>query len=272
MDKIKIRDLEVFAYHGVFPEENAQGQSFFVNATLYTNTRNAGLQDDLTLSTNYGEVCHLITECMQKYTYQLIETVAENVAREILLQFPLVQKLDLEIKKPDAPIGLPFGYVSVEVHRGWHQVYLSIGSNLGDKKGYLDFAVEELGKLSQVRNIKLSDLIETEPYGGVEQDSFINGAIALETLFPPEELLDALHVIEAAGGRERLVHWGPRTLDLDIVFYDDLVMDSESLIIPHIDMQNRRFVLEPLVKLCPGKVHPVLKKTVQQMLKEVQES
>ena len=269
MDKIKIRDLEVFAHHGVFPEENEQGQSFFVNATLYTNTRNAGLEDDLTLSTNYGEVCHFITGYMQDNTYQLIETVAENVAREVLLQFPLIQKLDLEIKKPDAPIGLPFDYVSVEITRGWHQVYLSIGSNLGDKKGYLDFAVDELGKLEQVRNIQLSELIETEPYGGVEQDCFLNGAIALETLLPPQELLEALHAIEAAGGRERVVHWGPRTLDLDIIFYDDLVMDTEDLIIPHIDMQHRAFVLEPLVTLCPGKVHPVLRKTVKQMLADL---
>lgn len=270
MDRIKIRELEVFANHGVFPEENENGQNFYVNATLYTNTRMAGLSDKLEDSTNYGEVCHFITEYMQAHVFKLIETVAEGLAKEILLRFPLVHSLTLEVKKPDAPIGLPFGWVSVEITRGWHQVYLSVGSNIGDRQGHLDFAVDELKKFQEIRHVKMSDIIETEPYGGVEQQSFLNGAIALETLFSPEELLDKLHDIEAAAGRERLIHWGPRTLDLDIVFYDNLVMDSETLIIPHVDMQNRAFVLEPLAQLCPGKVHPALGKTVQQMLAELQ--
>lgn len=269
MDKIKIRDLEVFAKHGVFPEENEKGQNFFVNATLYTDTRKAGTTDQLEDSTNYGEVCHFITELMQREVYKLIETAAEKLAAEILLRFSLVKQIKLEIQKPEAPIGLPFGYVSVEIVRGWHQVYLSVGSNLGDRQANIDFAVKELKQLSAVRNLSVSSVIETAPYGGVEQDSFLNGAVSMETLFTPQELLEKLHEIEAAAGRERLVRWGPRTLDLDIIFYDDLVMDSADLIIPHIDMQNRFFVLEPLAQICPGKVHPVLKKTVLQMLTEL---
>ena len=79
-DQIRIEELEVYAYHGVYPEENEKGQRFYVNATLYTNTRPAGLADDLSLSTNYGEVCQFITEFMQQHTFQLIETVAERTA------------------------------------------------------------------------------------------------------------------------------------------------------------------------------------------------
>jgi len=114
MDEIRIDNLEVYAYHGVFPEENEKGQPFFVNAVLYTDTRAAGLADELTLSTHYGEVCHTITRWMQEHTCKLIETVAENVAQEILLQYPLVKAVDLEIRKPEAPIGLPFESVSVK--------------------------------------------------------------------------------------------------------------------------------------------------------------
>ena len=136
MDEIRIDNLEVYAYHGVFPEENEKGQPFFVNMVLYADTREAGRQDELTLSTHYGEVCHFVTKWMQEHTYKLIETVAERVAREVLLQFPLVQALDVEICKPQAPIGLPFESVSVKVHRGWHKVYVAIGSNMGDKEGY----------------------------------------------------------------------------------------------------------------------------------------
>ena len=96
-DQIRIEELEVYAHHGVYPEENEKGQHFYVNATLYTNTRPAGLADDLSLSTNYGEVCQFITEFMQQHTFQLIETVAERTAYEVLQHFPLVQGLDLEI-------------------------------------------------------------------------------------------------------------------------------------------------------------------------------
>ena len=125
-DQIRIEELEVYAHHGVYPEENEKGQHFYVNATLYTNTHPAGLADDLNLSTNYGEVCQFITEFMQQHTFQLIETVAERTAYEVLQYFPLVQGLDLEIRKPEAPIPLPFGSVSVAIHREWHEAYIAV--------------------------------------------------------------------------------------------------------------------------------------------------
>lgn len=265
MDKIKIQNLEVFAKHGVFMEETILGQKFLVNAILHTDMRVAGKTDAITDATNYGEVCHFITDFMTGHTFKLIESVAERLAEAILLQFPLIREVEIEIKKPWAPIGLPLEYVSVEVTRGWHQVYLSIGSNMGNKKDNLDFGIKQLQQIQQIKDIMVSSYIETEPYGVLAQDTFLNGAVSLQTILSPEELLDALHEIEAAAGRERLIHWGPRTLDLDILFYDDLIMDSKNLIIPHIDMANRSFVLEPLAQLCPGKVHPVLRETIQQM-------
>lgn len=268
-DEIRIDDLEVYAYHGVFPEENEKGQPFFVNAVLYTDTRAAGLADELTLSTHYGEVCHFITKWMQEHTCKLIETVAENVAREILLHYPLVQAVDLEIRKPEAPIGLPFASVSVRIQRGWHKAYLSVGSNLGDREGYIAQAIAALEQEEAVRVEKVSSLLNTKPYGGVEQQDFLNAAIAVSTLLLPEELLKLLHKIEYAADRKREIHWGPRTLDLDIVFYDKLVYESEDLIIPHVDMENRYFVLKPLSELIPNFRHPVLGKTVTQLLEAV---
>lgn len=111
--------------------------------------------------------------------------------------------------------------------------------------------------------------METLPYGVVEQDNFVNGIIEIRTLLAPEELLQELHRIEQMEGRERKLHWGPRTLDLDIIFYDDLVYDSEDLMIPHIDMENRYFVLKPLSELAPNFRHPITHKTVAQMLAEL---
>ena len=113
MDRIKIQNLEVFGHHGVFSEETKLGQKFLVNATMYTNTRAAGYSDDLEKSINYGEVCHFITGYMQNHTFKLIEAVAEHMAQAMLMEYPLLQKLDLEIRKPWAPIGLPLENVSV---------------------------------------------------------------------------------------------------------------------------------------------------------------
>lgn len=266
MDEIRIDNLEVYAYHGVFPEENEKGQTFFVNMVLYTDTRKAGQADELTLSTHYGEVCHFVTNWMQEHTCKLIETVAESIAREVLLEFPLVAALDVEIRKPQAPIGLPFESVSVKIHRGWHKAYVAIGSNMGEKEKYLQEAIKGLADHDQIVVTQTSTLITTEPYGGVEQDSFLNGMVEIKTLLTPHELLDYLHELEQNAGRERIVRWGPRTLDLDIVFYDKLVMEDDVLIIPHVDMENRDFVLRPMVELNANFRHPILQKTMKQLL------
>lgn len=116
---------------------------------------------------------------------------------------------------------------------------------------------------------RVSSWINTAPYGGVEQDDFLNGCLVMETLLPPEELLDRLHQIEQAANRVREIHWGPRTLDLDIIFYDDLMMSTPALQIPHIEMHKRDFVLVPLNEIAPYYMHPAMRRTVGQLLEEL---
>lgn len=270
-DEIRIENLEVFAHHGVFAEEKEKGQHFYVNAVLYTDLRPAGLTDDLPLSTHYGEVSLFTHKWLQEHTYDLIETAAETAATEILLRFPLVRALDLEIRKPEAPIPLQFASVSVKIHRGWHDAYIAFGSNMGDSRHYIADAIEALAKDKLIKIEKVSDIITTKPYGGVVQEDFLNGVCHVKTLYTPTQLLERLHEVEKEAGRERKVHWGPRTLDLDIIFYDKLVYEDEALIIPHVDMQNRDFVLKPMVQIAPNFRHPILQKTMTELLDDLKE-
>ena len=269
MDIIRIDNLEVYAYHGVYDEEKEKGQYFYVNAELYTNTRKAGMNDDLDVSTNYGTVCDFIHDFMTKHTYDLIETVAEQLAQALLLEFKLVKSVLLEIKKPHAPIEREFESVSVELERGWHEAFVAFGSNLGDKEKFIDEAIEALSNLPQINIVAISDKIVTEPYGNVEQDVFLNGVMKIETLLPADELLQILQKVEEHAGRERKIHWGPRTLDLDIIFYDDDIISEDDLIVPHPDMKNRDFVLKPLMQIAPYKLHPVYRKTISDMYAEL---
>lgn len=269
LDKIHIRNLEVFGRHGLFPEENRLGQKFVINAVLYISTRDAGVKDDLTKSVHYGEVSHFMTNYMTEHTFGLIEAVAEQMARAVLLQFPAVQRITLEISKPWAPIGLPLEAVSVEITRGWHRAYIAVGSNLGDREAYIRQGIKNLGDREDCVIARVSGLIETKPYGVENQPDFLNGMLEVQTLLFPQELLEALHQAEQKAERERKIHWGPRTLDLDIIFYDDCIIDEETLKIPHPDMANREFVLKPLAELAPYLRHPLTGQTVQQMLRDV---
>ncbi|MCI9422755.1 MAG: 2-amino-4-hydroxy-6-hydroxymethyldihydropteridine diphosphokinase [Dorea sp.] len=269
MDKITIKNLEVFAHHGVFPEENALGQKFIITAHLYTDTRAAGKTDELSSSIDYGELSRQIEHFLTTHTFKLLECAAESLAETLLLQTPRLKKVCLKLKKPWAPVGLPLETVSVEIERGWHTAYIALGSNMGDKENFLKQAVNALHTTPSCEVIQVSSFLSTKPYGVTDQDDFLNGCLKLRTLLPPRELLEVLHRIEHEAKRERIIHWGPRTLDLDIIFYDNLILEDDDLCIPHVDMHRREFVLKPLHEIAPYKHHPCTHKTVREMLEEL---
>lgn len=268
-DFIKITNLEIYAYHGVLEEEKKKGQVFFVNLKLYMPLRKPGLSDDLQDAVNYDEVCSVVVDVFTKEIYDLIEKAAEKTVEALMHQFSALQAVEMELRKPDAPITCKPEDVSVNIYREWHKVYLSIGSNHENAVGYLEEACKQIEESVYIKNFKKSSVLQTKPYGPVEQPDFHNGCVSFETYMEPEELLAFFNQIEANLKRERVVRWGPRTIDLDILFYDDLVYNSDVLTIPHIDMQNRMFVLAPLFELCPYFRHPILGKSVEQMKAEL---
>ena len=272
MDKIQIKGLEIYAYHGVYPEETKLGQKFVLDMELRFNSRPAGRADDLTQTINYGKVTRFADAFLKEHTYYLLEAALEHLAEALLLEFGLLESVKLSLDKPWAPIALPLETVSLEIERGWHTAYISFGSNMGDRRGHIDRAIEALRSERCNKVTKVSTIIETEPYGLTEQAPFLNGALELKTLLSPEELLDQLQQIELAEGRVRTIHWGPRTLDLDILYYDQEIIQEQDLVVPHYDMANRLFVLKPLAEIAPYTEHPVEHTNTLQLLKRLEQT
>lgn len=149
-------------------------------------------------------------------------------------------------------------------------MYISIGSNLGDRLGNCRKALSAISGFAGVTVV--SSVYETEPVGKKDQSEFINCAAAVTTELAPEELLTRLKAVEDTLGRVREEKWGPRTIDIDILFYDGLVIDTAGLRIPHPEAHLRRFVLEPLCEIAPGLVHPVLGVSITSLLENLEDS
>jgi len=145
--------------------------------------------------------------------------------------------------------------------------YLSLGSNIGDRKGHLEQAIARLDALGDVAAV--SAFYETEPVEFTDQALFLNCAVALETSLSPSDLIVSLLDIERSLGRERFQKKGPRTIDIDILLYGDHVVNLPDLTVPHPALAGRRFVLEPLAEIAPYATHPILKKTVTKLLEEL---
>ncbi|MEQ8766342.1 MAG: 2-amino-4-hydroxy-6-hydroxymethyldihydropteridine diphosphokinase [Planctomycetota bacterium] len=154
---------------------------------------------------------------------------------------------------------------------GWEVVYVGLGSNVGNRANHLRRALEMLEQDSDIRVRSVSDLLETKPLGGPPQRNFLNAVVAIETTLAPGALLDRTQEIEALLGRRRLVRWGPRTVDLDILLFGDRVIDTARLVVPHPRITERGFVLEPLSEMAGETVHPVLGQTIRELYDEARE-
>ncbi len=151
-------------------------------------------------------------------------------------------------------------------------VYIGLGSNMGERARNLRSAYGHITAVPGIQPVRFSRFYETVPVGGPPQPLFLNAALGIRTNIPPHQLLERFQHIETLMGRVRTERWGPRNIDIDVLLYGDEVVNDEHLKIPHPLMHTRLFVLEPLVEIAPGIVHPILKKTIRRLYQELQTS
>lgn len=271
MDKIYINNLEFIGFHGVFSEEKKLGQKFLVSLELTVDTREAGKTGDLTKSVHYGLVAQDVEKLFLEKSIDLIETCAENIAEMVLKKYELVKEVKVIVKKPWAPLQMHFENVAVEITRKWHRVYLSLGSNIGNKRKNLLEAIRKIGELENTEVVKSSTILETEPFGYLEQDNFLNTCLEVKTLMTAQEFLKEILQIELDMGRVREIKWGPRIIDIDILFYDKEIIEEDNLAVPHPWICEREFVLDPLSEIAPNYIHPLEKKTITMLARKLRE-
>ena len=268
MFKIIIKDLKLYGYHGVNPEEKASGQDFLFNVrvALAKDALAAGksFKDDISETVNYSEIIDIIKKINSKKKYNLLEALAGDLAEKILSFSPLIIKVGVKVEKTNPPIKENLSSVGVkcslekEISGQTGQLtefYLSLGSNTGDRKANLRRAVRALGENKNFKITKASSIYETEPMYVKEQQHFYN--IALEGRagkdYSPFEMLGFLKSIEYSLGRKpQSERFGPRVIDLDLLYFGKLNIISDILVLPHPKLKERNFVLLPLAEIAPG--------------------
>ena len=258
MDTLIIKNLEVYGFHGVEPETDKTGEKYIISAELKLNLKEAGDTDRLENTVHLVKICNEISEIFTQNKHKLIEKSAEELATHILLNYSMVSHVTMSIEKPWIPAGMNIDYAGIKIEREWHTVYLGVGSNLGDRMENINNARAMINETELSRVTRVSKIYETEPYGYLEQDMFLNCAFEIKTLLTPRTLVRLLLDIEHKLKRERKIHLGPRTIDLDVLFYDNIMTSFEEAVIPHPRLHERRFVLTPLCDIAPYLIHPIL--------------
>lgn len=255
-DRIGLRGIVAHACHGVLPHEKIEPQRFVADIVLDIDIRAAGERDDLDATVSYAQVAQDAYAILTGECVDLIETLAHRIA-QAALQPPAVEAVEVTIHKPQAPAGVPFvdevtggPYVSIRRVRD-REVVIALGSNMGDRVGTLNAAVRQLAQVDGLQIVSFSPLLETASVGGPVQPDYLNAVVVARSRLAPQTLLDELHRIEFNHGRVREVHWGARTLDLDLIQVGDpgdetdVRSDAVELTLPHPRAHERAFVLVP---------------------------
>jgi len=263
-DHVYINGLRVMVLIGVLPHERLAPQPIQIDVDVEVDLSRAGRTDALEDTVNYGAMCDAVAALARASEDVLLERLAHRVA-ECVLGFDLVEAAHVTITKLNPPIDEELVSTAVRITRmhndfnieqsgsnankALHTVVVAMGSNLGNRAQNLAFGISQLGSV-----VAQSQVFETDPVGGPDnQGPYLNMVAVVSTTLDPYAFLRRLHGIEADALRERGVHWGPRTLDLDIIFYDEVRIEDERLEVPHPRWSERRFVLAPLAELMPDR-------------------
>lgn len=276
---IQLKGMRFYAYHGVLPQEKEKGQDFLVDAAMVL-MEGAAAVDDLASTVDYAEVYAAVREMVVSRRFELVETLADHIAGSLLEKFPC-RRVTVAVKKPRVPLEGPLEWAGAEVTRegteptvsgegpDWMEVYLALGSNLGDRQANLWQALGRLASHPLLKVLRVSSFYETRPVGDVQQGNFLNAAARASTRLEPKELLAFMLEIEAGMGRERTERWGPRVIDLDLLLYGQERIELPGLSVPHPLMYERDFVMAPLAEIASEMVLPN-GKTCREMLKNLQ--
>lgn len=248
----------MYAYHGVHPEEKVQGQNFILDISCLVSDERACADDRVESTVSYSDVAKKAVEVFTSHKHDLIEAAASDVAEAVLVSFPLIDTVNVTVKKPDAPVKADFDCMAVSLRRARiktdtrkkrasKKAYLALGSNIGDGEKNISRAYDALNAVPGIAVTKKSKIYTTAPWGYTEQADFTNACCEIETSLSPEALLGACLGIEAAMGRVREFKNGPRIIDIDIIMYENETRNTDELKLPHPFFSERDFVLRPLL-------------------------
>lgn len=273
-EKIKISNLKVFSHVGVFEQEKKEGQFFVLNLEFEINDEFDLKNDNLKNTVNYCAVVEFVENFIEKSNFNLLETLAKELLKNLLLEFKLIKLAEIEIWKENLKEfkqkNHVFSKIAVYKKLKWHSAFLAIGSSLGNKEQFINFAIENLKQCDEIKLIKQSKTMQSKPYGNVAQNEFLNVVVEINSIKTPNELLNFCLEIEKKANRKREKKWADRTLDIDILFYENLIINETNLTIPHADLKNRIFFLKPMNEIAPNFVHPLNLKTIKELLKDLE--
>ena len=250
--------MEFEGHTGCFDFEKKEGQKFIVSLDIFIERIKGCYTDDLSDTVDYAKIYEVTKAVVTSDEGDLIEHLAQKISDGVLGSDGRIEKVRVTVSKPDAPVKGIFETMEVSIERQRKEfVILSLGSNLGDREANILAAEEALQKLPGTEGFRFASIYETEPVGLEDQPYFLNTCIGFYTDIAPFDLLDKIHVIENDLLRTREIHWGPRTIDIDIIFYGDRVIMTPELTIPHPRWNIRSFVTVPLRELKDvGQDHP----------------
>ncbi len=258
MDKITLSRMEFEGHTGCLDFEKNDGQMFIVSLDLFVDRIRGCYTDELSDTIDYAMIFEVTKETVTSDSGNLIEALAQKIADNVLKADNRIEKVNVTVSKPQAPVKGIFETMEVSIERRRKEfVILSLGSNLGDREANILAAEDALQALPGTEDFRFASIYETEPVGLEDQPYFLNTCVGFYTDIEPFELLDKIHVIENDLHRKRESHWGPRTIDIDIIFYGDRVIMKPELTIPHPRWYLRSFVTVPLRELKDvGQEHP----------------